>query len=448
MVEGQVYIGEGSLAEMRTFLDASIHPGDTKFLSDFSDRCYERLAALSAIAQRISGEQKQGIADADILELFQRYIADYRDVCTFIPIFRAIGNRIEQILMLMLEDARVSNATEKMYYLTQPTKETEGLTEHAQLLGIADHIKRLGLRDFRSDATVRSLAEKHVEQFYWLGLQWYTGSPLQLNDMFDRLDNLLRTDPSVKLTNLRNRQERSEREIQKLVDGHQMSEGMSTLARFAQDYAFLRSYRADVVNQCVGLIFEFLARIASQLGLDYEGLIYLVPEEVVAHLQGTPVDREVILSRKNGFGSLLIDEEYSILSGLELQQFKESEGLNLVPRIKSEVKGIVACQGKAQGRVKVVRSMDDLSKVQVGDILVAVMTYPAYMAAMERAAAFVTDDGGILCHAAIIARELGKPCVIGTHGATESFRDGDLVDVDAEGDEGCVSGSRVAYASS
>ncbi len=60
------------------------------------------------------------------------------------------------------------------------------------------------------------------------------------------------------------------------------------------------------------------------------------------------------------------------------------------------------------------------------------MTVPDFVPAMRKAAAIVTDEGGITCHAAIIARELGKPCVIGTKFATKVFRDGDLVEVDSE----------------
>jgi pyruvate,water dikinase len=59
------------------------------------------------------------------------------------------------------------------------------------------------------------------------------------------------------------------------------------------------------------------------------------------------------------------------------------------------------------------------------------MTFPSMIMAMERAAAFVTDEGGILCHAAIIAREMKKPCVIATKNATKAFKDGDLIEVDA-----------------
>jgi pyruvate,water dikinase len=72
-----------------------------------------------------------------------------------------------------------------------------------------------------------------------------------------------------------------------------------------------------------------------------------------------------------------------------------------------------------------------MNKVQKGDILVTSMTTPDYVPAMERAAAFITDEGGLSCHAAIVAREMKKPCIIGTKIATKVLKDGDIVEVDA-----------------
>jgi pyruvate,water dikinase len=60
------------------------------------------------------------------------------------------------------------------------------------------------------------------------------------------------------------------------------------------------------------------------------------------------------------------------------------------------------------------------------------MTTPDYVPAMNKAAAFVTDEGGITCHAAIVAREMKKPCVIATRFGTKMFKDGDLIEVDAD----------------
>jgi pyruvate,water dikinase len=60
------------------------------------------------------------------------------------------------------------------------------------------------------------------------------------------------------------------------------------------------------------------------------------------------------------------------------------------------------------------------------------MTTPDYIVPMKRAAGFITDEGGVTCHVAIIAREMNKPCIIGTGNATQILKDGDLVEVDAE----------------
>ena len=88
-------------------------------------------------------------------------------------------------------------------------------------------------------------------------------------------------------------------------------------------------------------------------------------------------------------------------------------------------------KGKVQGIVTIVKSENDLKKVKKNNILVAPMTLPHFISAMEKASAFVTDEGGITCHAAIVAREMKKPCIIGTKIATKVLHDGDLVEVDA-----------------
>ncbi|MDE1825602.1 MAG: hypothetical protein KGH61_04450 [Candidatus Micrarchaeota archaeon] len=73
----------------------------------------------------------------------------------------------------------------------------------------------------------------------------------------------------------------------------------------------------------------------------------------------------------------------------------------------------------------------DIKKVGDGEVMVAPMTTPDYIPAMAMAAAIVTDEGGITCHAAINAREMNKPCIVGTEIATSTLHNGDLVEVDA-----------------
>ena len=98
----------------------------------------------------------------------------------------------------------------------------------------------------------------------------------------------------------------------------------------------------------------------------------------------------------------------------------------------SEIKGSIACKGYAQGIVKIVNSTLDMAKVNKGDIIVSRNTNPTLMPVLKTAAAIVTDEGGIGCHAAIVSRELKIPCIIGTKTATRVLKDGMMVEVDAE----------------
>ncbi len=96
-----------------------------------------------------------------------------------------------------------------------------------------------------------------------------------------------------------------------------------------------------------------------------------------------------------------------------------------------EVRGTPAKAGLATGRVRIVRSKHDFPAFQHGEILVAAMTTPDFMPLIQKAAAIVTNEGGMTCHAAIVAREFNIPCVVGTRVATHVLKTGDEVTVDA-----------------
>ena len=97
----------------------------------------------------------------------------------------------------------------------------------------------------------------------------------------------------------------------------------------------------------------------------------------------------------------------------------------------SELRGRVATRGYAEGKARIIKSADDLRAVRRGEIVVASMTTPEYIFAIEKAAGFITDEGGITCHAAIISREFGIPCVVGTRVATDVLENGLSVELDA-----------------
>lgn len=94
------------------------------------------------------------------------------------------------------------------------------------------------------------------------------------------------------------------------------------------------------------------------------------------------------------------------------------------------LQGLAASPGVASGKVKIVKTMQDLDKIQKGDILVTEMTNPDMVVTMQKSDAIVTDEGGATSHAAIVSREMGVPCVVGTKSATQLLQEGQIVTVD------------------
>lgn len=124
--------------------------------------------------------------------------------------------------------------------------------------------------------------------------------------------------------------------------------------------------------------------------------------------------------------------------GSEMVEFNNSEAtelskfINKLEKREPGLSGNVASAGQVKGIVSVIMNIGEFSNFKMGNILVTSMTTPEYVPLMKKAAAIVTDEGGISCHAAIVARELKKPCIIGTKIATKVLKDGDLVEVDAD----------------
>lgn len=163
-------------------------------------------------------------------------------------------------------------------------------------------------------------------------------------------------------------------------------------------------------------------------------------EEVIQAIQGhrpilSPAELE---ERKQAYVLLLQEGKLQFFSGAEAETIIAQELKHLWKKDSSEISGRVASSGVARGKVRVVIPGDlfmlsqSLHEFQEGEILVTTMTQPNMVPLMKKAVAFITDEGGMTSHAAIIAREFNIPCIVGTEIATKVLKDGDLVEVDAE----------------
>jgi phosphohistidine swiveling domain-containing protein len=130
--------------------------------------------------------------------------------------------------------------------------------------------------------------------------------------------------------------------------------------------------------------------------------------------------------------------EYQLakLYGELLQKYAHLKKTKVPSRVKQSQKveiisGIPASKGKIKGRTRLILDLSGTEEFLEGEILVTTMTSPRFTSFIKKAAALVTDEGGVLCHAAIAAREIKKPCVVGTKIATQVLKNGNLIEVDA-----------------
>jgi len=118
------------------------------------------------------------------------------------------------------------------------------------------------------------------------------------------------------------------------------------------------------------------------------------------------------------------------ITTLKKKGVKEESNEPVITDKKEILSGIGASPGVGSGKVKIIRSPEELNKIEKGDVLVAEMTNPDYVTAMAKAAGIVTDSGGATCHAAIVSREMGIPCIVATNEATKKLQDGQEITVD------------------
>ncbi len=187
--------------------------------------------------------------------------------------------------------------------------------------------------------------------------------------------------------------------------------------RYAQIYAL---YRMKPV----------LAEIARRLGISEEAAHFLLPSEVRPALIEKKYSKEELEQRTKFCVHYTEKDNEEVFIGAEAEKLAKLTEREIDQDV-SELSGQTGCIGAATGVVKKIFRPSDMSKMNEGDILVSIATDPDIVPAMKKAAAIVTDQGGVTSHAAIVSRELGIPCVIGTKIASQVLNDGDVVEVDA-----------------
>ncbi len=252
----------------------------------------------------------------------------------------------------------------------------------------------------------------HLTEFEWVGTHHCWGEPLTMERLFTQI----REAPPRKA---------EEKEWKKIP------EELAWMIKWQNELAYWRQYCAETSDVGFYLTRGLLKEAARQVDLAYEEIIWLSDNEILEGLDGGGIPAKAeIREREKGFGYFEAEDDEMVVTGDRLRKLVEIH----VPKVDTAVRefaGTVGSKGLAVGTAFVCATPQEAAAMVKGEILVVPQTTPDYVVVMKKAAAIVTDEGGITCHAAVVSRELGVPCVVGTRVATRVLKTGDRIEVDA-----------------
>jgi pyruvate,water dikinase len=406
---------------------------DITFYDKIKNKCMKTCTEFSNFCIENSKIDFTSLSRKEITNLFQKYIETHLNTIAFRPHIVILDNIIADLISVELKRLGIDfsydwiTSTHNSQATDLPFIEMQ---KSALVIGAKMEQEEL---DFE-DSKIKTLIAKHLEQYSWLGTHRYHGEPLSESDVVSTIKVKL-GNCKQQLDSMNAENNRRNAELEKIKA---INPTISNYLCVAQEYAYLRTYRLDVIFEGDCRLRPMFHEVGKHLGLEYDDLIYLTHDEILKSLQGEPLQgnkadlNELTKLRQEYYVSYLVNNnEIFIFEGMDNCAIEEAEVENT-----DNTKGTVAQKGRAKGTVKVVKSKHEIGKINKGDIIVTPMTTPDMIVGLLKCSGIITDEGGIACHAAQISREFKVPCIIGTGNATKIFKDGDTVEIIAEGLQG------------
>lgn len=411
---------------------------DENFIEHLSKVCYSQGENLLNISEKIKKADYGNKKNKDLLVKFKKFQNAFEAFMPFIMIPISVEKILEQDLKDFLNKELKSEKFFDDYFiaLTTPNKQNIAGKELEAIEKLLKQVLKSKLLKNIFSKSVNDILKKinkfpefekdldrYLSEFAWIGKRNFIGQEWKKEDVIKRIKDLIKKEIKKKQNLISESKKLSDKIIKEL----KFSKKEKQLVNLVKEFVFLRTHRMDVLNISFYNITNLIEEIAKRFNYSYEDIIYMNSKEL-GSLERNQLSKGLLLERRRKHYLVVLDGEFQFF--IEKDFKKELAEIEKVELVK-EIKGSVVNKGKVKGVVKIIFSKRDLDKVKRGDILVASMTTPDYIAAMERATGFITDEGGILCHAAIVSREMNKPCIIGTKIATKVLKDGDLVELNA-----------------
>lgn len=391
-------------------------------------------------AKQIANLDLGDLTDQELVSIFnqliklQRLAHNYGQVTTWLidADKQLFSNYLVELIKSKVN--RQSQVAKIFSLLTSPEKPSFTQLEYQESLKIALDIA-YKTKLVKSDLSRNKKIINHWKKYLWIYYN-YEGPALEPDYFVEVIKVLTKENSYAKIKKMLLDSKNKFIEIKKQRKQIFVKLGLNAkekqLFDIARDIVWLKAYRKDCMYYGCYVLDRINQEIARRLNITLKQTRFLSYHEMEETLINKQTDQSKLDERYVYSVIYTNSKEFRIHSGKNAQVFLQTHKFEAIDNTElAEIKGMCACPGKACGVVKIIETSEDMIKMNQGDILLSETTYPALVPAMKKAAAIVTNVGGLTCHAAIVSRELKIPCIVGTKVATKVFHDGDFVEVDA-----------------
>lgn len=415
--------------------------GDERYLENLIRNSVSRMQDYAKVARSVADEANRSRSSEALGVLWDRFTKSFLSVTPwfFIPWYvseyNMLTDRVKDGLERHRDDiANIADSTDALLVLIFPTKRAAFQKEQEDFFELA--LFAQSHKDFEQSEIFRLKARAHLEKYDWLTTYFVLPlARLSEEQLLQKVRSALADGSLEDFSRQRVRHEKETTQAEALLRVLAADSQLCRDVESARELGYALTAGIEIAMEASALLLPFFELVASRIGLEKTELQHATPAEISDTLHDRSVlESEEIKRRGDAFVLAILDGKTRITSGAaarELGQWIDA-GINKAVGDMKEFRGQSASRGKATGKVKIAPTPHDSYELKDGEILVCSMTGPDYVPAMRRAAAIVTVEGGLLSHAAIMSREFGKPCIVGTKVATQVLKDGDLVEVDAE----------------
>lgn len=408
---------------------------DDRYLEYVHDMTLKRMEEQGELCEEIAGEVKEGISKGEISDLWKKFDKQFMKVMSwyYIPYYvvedNIISDRVKEGLEKHKEEIeKITDMNNALMVIVSPMKEAEFQKEQREFYEL--------VRKAKTGEDYEKQAEDYLKRYSWMKTFVVLPiEPLSMGELKERVEKALEENSLEEYELQLQKKEKNKKLAEELLGKIKGDEDLMKNIEWARKYGFMLTSSVEQSLMALSKLIPLYKLIAKNLKVDYDKWNHLTSEEIVEILEGRiDLDEKEIEERDIGHAFMSVDGKYKLAIGKEGKEISEwiDGSVGKVDENVKEFKGQSASSGKVKGKVSIVMMANEAGKVEKGDVLVCSMTSPDYVPAMKRAVAIVTDEGGLLCHAAIVGRELGKVVVVGTKVASRVLKDGDLVEVDAE----------------